>query len=171
MKRRILHQILVNCTLCLVCGCSGSGGDVKLAAADGTVTYKGSPLAGADVTFVPEKGPLAQGRTDLNGKFTLSSGALRGAAVGPAKVSVSAFPPSSTESPKKMDMSTPKTPEEAQAFFNKAGEMQIAMGQSSDAAEPPKSLVPERYLRADTSGLSFTVNANGDNHFKIELQD
>jgi hypothetical protein len=169
MTWNVLQRTLIGCGWCLIAaGCSQPGDEIKLAAVDGTVTYKGAALAGATVTFVPEKGPLAIGTTDLSGKFVLSSGTLKGAAVGPAKASVVAGSPKSDDAPK-LDSAAPKTPEEAQAFFNKAGDMQRGMSQGTATA--PKSIIPERYGRMDSSGLSFTVNANGDNHFPIELKD
>lgn len=157
--------------LSVALGCSSGGSGPKLAAADGTVTFQGKPLAGATVMFVPDNGPIAMGVTDLEGKFTLSSGSLRGAAVGPAKVSITAYPPGQ-EAP---DMSAvaeqPQTPEEMAAYMKKAEEMQQAMasGQSPQSLQS-KSLIPEKYAKAETSGLSFTVEASGDNHFVIPLQ-
>src|SRR5260370_29634940 len=77
------------------CGDSPTGGNVALAKAEGVVTFKGGPLAGATVTFIPEKGPVASGVTDLEGKFSLSTGTMPGAALGPCNVTVSAVIPGS----------------------------------------------------------------------------
>ncbi len=170
------HRAFVAWWFCLTCawGCSGGGsGDVKLAPADGTVTYQGKPLAGATVTFSPDKGPLAMGVTDLNGKFTLASGAMLGAAVGPAKVSVTAFPPGQKSTPGAEDVSKiPKNADEAAAQLAKMGEMQEARRTGKDEANlPPKSLIPEKYMKVDTSDLKYTVKPGGDNHFSIELTD
>jgi hypothetical protein len=42
--------------------------------AGGTITYKGQPVADANVTFTPDGGgKMASGRTDAQGKFTLGT--------------------------------------------------------------------------------------------------
>jgi len=49
-------------------GCGGAG----TVPAGGTVTYKGQPVADANVMFTPEGGgEIATGRTDAQGKFSL----------------------------------------------------------------------------------------------------
>jgi len=173
---RPLFSLVVGALLTSVfmAGCSSDPPGPKIANVDGSVTYNGSPLAGATVTFVPENGPLAMGVTDLSGKFKLATGALAGAAVGPARVSVSAFPPGQSSS---NDMSAamakpPTNPQESAEYWKKIGEMQQKMSQRQSAEpEKPKSLVPERYNKAESSGLSYTVKPDGDNHFTIELKD
>lgn len=151
----------------LLSGCSSSTRP-KLAAADGTVKYLGTPLAGATVMFVPEKGPIAMGITDLNGKFTLSTGTYRGVVPGSAKATVTAAI-AGQQSSDSQDLSKPaQSQAEADAFLKKAGEMQQAI--ATGTAPPPKSPIPEKYGNAETSGLVFTITENGDNHFTIELQ-
>lgn len=152
-------------------GCSSGGSGPKLVSADGKVTFQGKPLAGATVMFVPDNGPIAMGVTDLEGKFTLSSGSLSGTAVGPAKVSITAYPPGQEPPDMSAIAEDPKTPEEMAAYMKKAEEMQQAMASGqSPLAQQPKSLIPEKYGKIETSGLSFTVEASGDNHFEIPLQ-
>ena len=58
--------------------------------AGGTVTYKGQPVADASVIFTPAAGgEIAQGRTDVQGKFSLGTKAPHdGAAPGDYNVSV-----------------------------------------------------------------------------------
>src|SRR4051812_10287496 len=91
---RVLQILVTGVAVVVIFGCTdGSGTSVKLAPATGVVTYKGAPLAGATVTFMPEKGPLAMGVTDLKGEFKLNSGSMPGCAVGPAKVAVSIAAP------------------------------------------------------------------------------
>ena len=157
--------------LCLLAGCNGGGAAApKLAPADGTVTYKGSPLAGATVTFVPDSGPLAMGVTDLQGKFTLSTGALPGVVVGNAKATVSMVAPGSGGSSSDFSK-VPTTDAAREEYYKKAAEKMTAQQSGTDASSQPKSLVPEKYASASSSGLSYTVNKNGDNHYKIELVD
>lgn len=119
--------------------------------------------------FVPNNGPIATGQTDEEGKFTLSSGASPGVTVGPAKVSITAFPAGHEASGASAVSEQPKTPEEMAAYMKKAEEMQKAMA-SGQVPPQPKSLIPEKFGKIETSGLSFTVEASGDNHFEIPLQ-
>jgi hypothetical protein len=153
--------------LCTVAvGCSSSSEGPKLASADGTVTYQGHPLADATVLVAPEKGPVATGVTDLEGHFTLSTGSRRGAVVGPVHVAISAGEPASGGVP---ELPKPKNAEEARAYLEKAGQMQQAMMQQG-GPQQPKSVIPPKYAKIDTSGLSYEVKASGDNHFDIQLQ-
>jgi hypothetical protein len=167
-----MFAAVAGCAL-LAMGCSTGANAPQLVPADGEVTYKGSPIAGATVTFIPEKGPLAMAVTDLGGKFTLSTGSFPGVAAGPVTVSISANAPgqpgsTGTDAVSKL----PTTPEETAAYHKKAMEMQKAQadGQSAAAAQP-KSLIPERYTKSETSGLKFEVKASGENHFSIALVD
>jgi hypothetical protein len=118
--------------------------------------------------FVPEKGLVAMGITDLNGKFTLSTGTYRGVIPGNAKASVTAATPGQ-QNPDSQELSKPaQSQAESEAFLKKAGEMQQAI--ATGTAPPPKSPIPEKYGNAETSGLVFTIQENGDNHFEIDLQ-
>ena len=151
----------------LAIGCSSSKGP-KLASADGTVNYMGKPLAGATVIFLPDKGPLAMGVTDAKGKFQLSTGTSRGVVVGHVQVTVVAAAPGKIESD--VISKRPQTPAETEAYMKKAAEMQQAMASGNTEVVQPKSLIPAKYGKAETSGVSYTIKANGDNHFTIELQ-
>jgi hypothetical protein len=155
------------------CGGGAGGGDVKLANAGGTVTYKGSPVAGASVTFVPENGPIASATTDLQGKFKLSTGALPGAAIGVCKVSVYALEGGGSAAPAAAPTamtSQPKTPEEGKARMEEMKKSMMAGGSAGAAA--PKSVTPAKYANPETSGLSYTIDADASkNDFNITLTD
>lgn len=71
-------------------GCGGSGvtDKPKLAPAAGIARFKGAPVADAVVTFYPEKGPAAQGKTDATGAFQVKFNGQLGAVVGKNKVTV-----------------------------------------------------------------------------------
>lgn len=73
-----------------VFGCSGGGGAdrPKLAAAAGVAKFKGQPIPDATITFYPEKGPVAVGRTDQNGKFAVKTNGQLGTVIGKNKVTV-----------------------------------------------------------------------------------
>jgi len=162
---------IIGCLAAVGCDGSAGGTNVKLAAADGTVTYKGGPLAGATVTFIPANGPLAMATTDLSGKFTLSSGAMPGCAVGEAKVSVSVAGPADSASNVSSNAKPGgMTAEQIAEQQKKMAEATKSFQAKADAA-PAKSLIPQKYDNPQTSGLSYTIKPDGDNHFKIELQD
>lgn len=118
--------------------------------------------------FVPEKGPFAMGITDVNGKFQLSTGTSRGVVVGPVKVSVTAAEGGKQEDPGAASK-RPQTPAETAEFMKKAEEFSKA-AVSGKADAQPKSLIPEKFGKVETSGLSYTIKPNaGENHFKIDL--
>lgn len=162
---------------------------VLLAPADGVVTFNGSPVAGATVMFVPDKGPVAVGFTNMEGKFSLSTAGARGVAVGNAKVTVTVNSPSDSEEQALQEQFSkrPTSPKEAQEYMKRANKAQEEMnaarraemaksgpsrGQSTggNSKDKPKpSMIPLKYSNAKTSGLSYPINANGDNHFKIQL--
>jgi len=163
--------------LLLAGGCGGGpeGGDVKLAPGGGTVTFKGAPLAGATVTFIPENGPLATAQTDLSGKFKLSTGGQAGVAVGKSTVTVSAHvagaAPSAAQSGPITPGSIPSDPEAVKKRMEAQGR-QMLEGASKPPDEGAKSVIPEIYAKQTSSPLSFTVDSDGSkNDFKIELKE
>jgi len=155
--------------LCVIAGCSRTG--PQFVPADGTLTFEGKPLSGATVTFVPEKGPVAMGITDSDGKFSLSSGSHRGIVVGQATVSITILPPTDEPEKEVEDFSkAPQSEEEAAEFRKKAAEMVKKNRAEAKKPKPkPKLIIPEKFAKSETSGLSYPIKANGDNHFKIEL--
>ena len=143
---------------------------MTLAEAGGVVNYNGTPLPGATVTFVPEKGPLASAVTDLSGKFKLATGGRAGAPVGPCKVAVAAFTGEAASSATE-DMSKPMTQEEGAARARKMTEMMRGGTGSSAGGSTSKSIIPEKYAKAENSGLNFTVEKDSSkNQFTIDLK-
>lgn len=53
-------------------GCSGSSDQPELGLVSGTVTLNGSPLSGVAVTFRPDDGRPAVGKTDSEGNYQLT---------------------------------------------------------------------------------------------------
>jgi hypothetical protein len=163
----------------ILAGCGSEGGAVTLANAGGVVTFKGAPLADATVMFVPENGPVASATTDLSGKFTLSTGSRQGATVGTCKVTVTAFTGGGGTGATAADkMSAPPSGQaEGQARQVEMMNMQRKIAEGGGAVQEvlgsgTKSIIPERYAKADTSNLSFTVDKDASkNDFKIVLTE
>lgn len=158
MFRFVIRIICLSVMATACIGCGDSDG-VKLAKAGGTVTMQDAPLSGANVTFIPESGPVAVGQTDDQGKFTLSTGGRSGAPVGNCRVSIQLSAPSD-------DLSSLSSEEQMRELTKQMGATQGKFGEKDQ-----KSLVPEKYSKAETSGLAFTVSSDAsENDFKIALQ-
>lgn len=67
----------------------GCGFDSDIGTVSGIVTLDGSPLEGASITFLPEKGRPSSGGTDKNGHYKLSySNDKSGAILGECQVTI-----------------------------------------------------------------------------------
>ncbi len=76
--------------LCSIQGCSGGGGgggDPNGKVVTGTVTYNGSPVEGANVTFMSANSS-AFGRTDAEGKFQLTTASGEKVSLGDYQISI-----------------------------------------------------------------------------------
>lgn len=109
----------------------------------GRVTLDGKPLVDAQISFRPAQGPEAFGVLDGDGRYRLSTRAAGdGAVAGTHAVTLS----------------------------------QVTVGLALEPGVPPKLVkptpgampVPEKYLRAETSGLTATV-VPGENTFDFDL--
>ena len=131
---------------------AGCGGDGKLprAPVSGRVTYKGKPVVGAAVSFLPETPGwrAGVGKTDDQGRYVLGTyDPDDGAPVGTCKVALSLRGPAKPLKP---------------GLGAAAAEELMEMG-------PP--LIPIRYFDPDKSGLVFTIEKGKDNVFDIDLKD
>jgi hypothetical protein len=137
-------------------GCSGPK-HPKLHPATGTVTWKGEPLAGATVSFVPAVGAPSDATTDSAGKFTIMTGGLPGAPAGPNKVAVSKFVGAGANS-----MMAAPTPEDMMKMATDKGKKK-----STEKGE-----IPAKFGRPDTSGLSAEVTTDpARNVFNFDLKE
>ncbi len=99
---RLVTGLLV-CTLALLAGCEEDG--PKLFPVTGTVKLDGTPKPQLLVTFTPEKGPAAVGKTNEKGEYILRTNARRGAVEGKHKVTITTI--NEPTAPSKVQSSAP----------------------------------------------------------------
>ena len=131
----------------LISGCGESRPDTV--PVSGVVKLNGKPLPNASVNFHPEEGRAANGVTDQDGKFTLTTFETNdGAIVGNHTATVSI-------------VSTEEVPEEIPENYD-----YTTAGQS----EENKTEIPDTYASANTSPLKFEVKSDEENNFTLELK-
>lgn len=142
MANRTLHCfVLAMLVLSLPVGCGGRKGP-EFVAVKGVVKYEGKGVGNLLVSFVPDKGLLATGKTDDQGNFRLTTNKPNdGAMVGNYKVSIrymtSEIPP---------------------------------MQGLADGPAPPASPIPTKYADPVNSGLTGVVDKDASkNNFTFEL--
>jgi hypothetical protein len=137
---------IANLVVCCVAalGCGGVSDAPKTVDVTGTVTYNGTPMANLSVAFIPDKGMLASGTTDAEGRFELTTSEPGdGATPGTYKVAINFVPEQTPEMP---------------GF--------------PGSENTPKSPIPTKYADVSTSGLIATVDTDASkNDFKFELTD
>ncbi len=150
VRRKLTGPLL----LMIIAGCRAGDPDAKLnrparVPVTGVVTFKGRPIADADVTFSNEtSNTTGTARTDSYGRFELTTFRDRdGAVPGPQKVSI-----------RRVDVIN-KTPPE----------VDVSAG---GVAIPPEIrwIVPEKYADLKKSGLTASVTEAGPNHFEFALK-
>jgi hypothetical protein len=153
-------QFMLVLLLCCLTGlsCGPSSGIPGLVEVKGHVTYNNAPVDGATVTFSPatpsQDVRSAVSMTESDGSFILMTTVHRGILPGDYNVTVvkKSSPPPAMSS------------EEIDAYMTQHGR------------EPPveraviRDLVPAKYGRIETSGLSFSVK-RGMPPIEIELND
>lgn len=108
----------------------------------GTVVYNGEPVDGAQVMFLSEAGRPATGTTDAQGRFRLMTFEPGdGALPGDHQVTIT----------KKVEVDDPNQPDSPYKLA--------------------RDVLPTRYASPETSGLTATVDAGGENDFRFELSD
>jgi len=137
----------------LLVGCGQSG--LPVVPVTGSVQFEGQPVAEAFITFYPagSEGRMASGQTNANGEFALVTAGAAKAGVMPGSYRVSV---------------------EKTVFVDDRGNPIIMGSEASEALQQmpkSKSLIPEKYDTADTSGLTADVAKKGKNHFVFELTE
>lgn len=130
-----------------LCGC-GSSDTLMLAPVTGTVLFKGKPLSGATVTMISEKGQMANGFTDNDGKFRMTTGGRPGVPVGLAKVGILKMAGNSAT----VDIKNVK-PDDMKNMQISGG------GVAKDLV--PKSEIPAKYSKPEESKLTAAVDKDG----------
>ena len=131
-------------------GCGGGGG---LTPAKGKVSYKGQPVAGATVSFIPAEGTPAVGVTDVQGEFSVKTQGRFGTTVGKHRVGICKYASSGDTSNLK--------PEDMAKMMGPSGKM-----------PEPKSELPLKYAAPQTSGFEANVTAEASkNVFTFDLTD
>ena len=151
-------QIASALLLALTIGCDlGSGGKRPIKPVTVTVTYKGAPVADANVTFISDDAePIAAfGKTDAQGVAKPKTPELGdGVAIGKHKITIN----------------------KEQILNN----VKVADQDSPDYAPLPpggapvpvvKHLVPQKYSAPGTTTLTAEVTSSGPNELKLELTD
>jgi len=152
--RHCLSAAALLATALVLAGC---GDGMNLKPATGTITYNGKPVDGAAVSFLSEKGVVATGSTDSEGKFTISTNGKPGASVGKHKVSVS-----KTQSAVGGMPANP-TPQDMIEMQKKAGK---------SSATPSKPALPVKYSTPQSTDLTADVTTDASkNVFSFDLKD
>ena len=148
------YQAISSCLLILgtvaFAGCSSKSADKwqqkrpVVYKATGVVQYNGEPVDGATVLYY-NGDQTAHAITDAQGKYSMTSfNDKDGAAAGTHKVSIR-----KTTAEKGEDRSADRVPPKT----------------------PPTDLLPVKYRKPDTSGLTAEVTAGGKNFESFELED
>ncbi|MCE9528555.1 MAG: carboxypeptidase-like regulatory domain-containing protein [Planctomycetales bacterium] len=157
MNKLCCRFLMVSMLALILAGCGGSG--PRLYKMQGTVTYNGKPVQGAQVSFSYPDGNFANGDTDATGKYNLSYVGGVGAKPGMCDVTVTKMSTTATAAP------TGAKPED----------MLKAMKDYADAqknAAAPKNELPQKYADPKTSGLKFEIKTSEkDNVYNIDLKD
>jgi hypothetical protein len=141
---------VVLCTIAVAIGLCGCGhrsptGDIeKTVPAAGVLTFQGEPLEYYQVMLFPEGARPAGGVSDEQGKFILGTNDQGdGAVPGRHQVSIVYVGP-------------PRGPEWGMDDFS--------------PPPPPKVKIPEKYARAETSGVTVEIPDSGAGDLQIDLQ-
>jgi hypothetical protein len=139
----------------LSAGCSDGG--TATTPVSGKVTLKGSPVAGAQVTFMAEGAPRAAiGTTDSQGRYQLTTFKPNdGAVVGKHTVTI---------------VGPAGTPAEAMSPTNpSAGYAKAMLGASAPKKTEQVGGVPAKYADPKTSELRADVTKGGPKEFNFDL--
>jgi len=150
--KTFFRTVLLGLFVLVLTGCNNP--DAKFAKVEGIITYNGTTVEGASVTFASADGASATGTTDANGKYTLTSSGAAGGGSG-------ALPGDYTVIVKKTQtVSTPDPDEEAlekgQITYEQYQQRMAAKGPNAGTKITRTELLPKKYGEP-TSELKATV--------------
>lgn len=157
MKKAMMFRCerwLLVAALALFVGCAEAKPDrPKTYPVSGTVTYKGNPVAGANLNFrIADGSSFSMARTDASGRYELMTfEAGDGTLPGEYKVGITQYESSGSTGPGMDDA-------------------EYASPEGDEGGAPPKNLLPEKYANPETSGLTASVT-EGPNTVNFELTD
>ncbi len=143
MFQRIFLLAICLTVMTIFVGCSGGDGRPQPVRTVATITFSGSPIEGATVSFSPvgDSGAAAHGKTDADGEVKLTTYEHGdGAVPGSYKVLVSKLLVSEEEE-----------------------------DPNSEDATPYESLLPDRYGNITYTDLTAEVTEDGKNAFTLNL--
>jgi len=159
--------VLVGLSVLVFAGCNNP--DARFSRVEGTITYNGVPVEGANVTFAPASGTgdPAAGLTNASGKFTLTTAGATNAGTG-------AVPGEYIVQVSKVETSQTTDPDEA-AYHRQEityDELQVRLSNKggSRTTYAYKALLPTKYDAHD-SPLKATVVKGKNEPFVFDLTD
>jgi hypothetical protein len=144
-------------------GCGGGDEGPVTYPVSGTITRKGSAVAEAVVSFIPDAGgPSAVGVTDASGRYQLTTRVKDdGAAAGKYKVTVAKYE----------GQQPPVTgPVKMHADYDISNEYPAGYDESKASQASSKNVLPAKYANADLSGLKADV-VEGENKLDFDIKD
>ena len=159
--------------LLVACGCQKGPKTPPTYPVSGKVTYKGEPVEGATVSFLPsaEGGQAASGVTDASGQYKLTSFKKDdGAVAGQYKVAIAKYKdePAEEEAAGGSAAGGDDSEEYPEDYTEPVGG---AEGDDEDTGGEAESLLPAKYADPNASGLQATVTEQGPNNFDFALED
>lgn len=148
-------------------GCQSEEG-LDTSPVSGVVTFRGAPIEGAQVTFVPTQGGMsAVGVTDAEGRYSLTTRSKDdGAVPGSYTVKITKFEGGAD------DVDTSPIDEAAVEDITDEypEDYDPATAAAAEAAKPPpRNLLPPQYADPTSSGLTATVG-EGEQTFDFTLE-
>lgn len=174
-KRHLLAALFMAVA---VVGCGKKRSGIVTYPVTGTVTYNGKAVSGANISYTTTNpdAPRAGATTDSEGKFSLTTYVspteiLKGAAPGDYQVVIvkaaeAEKPAGATD----QDMAT-ATNEQRSDMLLKQWAAQQAHTPDGKPKPKPKPAIPERYGKAETSGLKQTVVSGTNDPVEFKLTD
>jgi hypothetical protein len=149
-SRAWLVALLCCLALCLTATGCGSKGSVS-----GKVLYKGEPLGGGSVLFVPQGQPSISTRINADGVYTIDN-----IAAGPVKISVETKSAQPGKGPPRGLPKPPPgaVPKDAASIYNPA-----------PASNGKYVVIPDNYSDPEKSELTYTVVGGSQTH-NIDLK-